>query len=1305
MKKITKILLGSTILVSVAVSTPLLFISNNQKSKKLIDKPNYYNESSTTLRANTNFNWLSDLTLKNKDSLGNEVKINTNYDGKTINLNIGGKKTAFFKGLGTHSDNELIYDLSDKSFDKFSAYYGVDFSKGDKSAGVKFNFFVSDNGTDWTSLKEDASVYKGNSEAGKIDLDITGKKVLKITIKKVGGSNSYNHAVLAHAMFRKSSYPFELKTTYDFIKTPEEYKQSIIAKNPISSEVSTYELDLYKEKFVSRVGYDYLVSLFNVDEELKTFIQWLFNDSLGNKLLKYYMTGGDLDANKTSQEYWVNSIKVLHSLYKKYLNSFNITFVDETSKVARGEVYLKLAAATALVYGTGVWSDFSQKRSDPLTRFEIFYKLRSQTDQQDITEYIEELEKKGTATTQWEKAALLRLRNRVKAGTYYDKLKVDHFDNLTVEHMRWIINSDLTDDEINFLNYWSRRRGMSGGGNPQPFSGNFSIGGYDFVSYTTGSAHSDFFKKFKLNEPTSPEAIKKFEEMDKKYFLTKFGIKNDGVFRNWVRMEVGQVCGGISKQGTAMLSSTGYPSVVVGQPGHGAYLNYKYKKDIDPVTKTEKLYKYWAIDNQVGSWNVAEKGERMILDWRPKRINGDYFEYNVNYIQMAENALKNKDQFYKSNNLFETARFYDDIAKKEEIYRKAIEIFPQNYNAIYALDLLMIDPTNSKSDADKVAFGKMVLTNLKMYPHPYNNIVKQVVNSLKGDEHKFELNSLLKKNLVRDSRIDKSEAYDHGIINEQARGILGDLNTDLATFSFSGDKANKIVINDMYKNSDTELRYSIDGGSTFKTSREKEVLLSDEEITLLTDSNDIVVGLSGTSETFRINLSSLPLDSNKYYYNNLTQKLYGDGVDKLLWSEDKKTWTSFKEQAPKITEEQGKEIFIKRLAFDKVLPAGPISFTFYPTKLEKEDAYLPTYLFKFTASDGGKNKEASKAVDEDFNSYYETGEQKDPSKMFMQWEFNKPIKVSKIEYLPKGGNGNIQAGKVLYSTTNDDEASFTELTTFVWKNDNKTKIVDFILDKEIKYLKIIPSQVHGGKFLSAREINLYGPVSDYYLVDNSKYEVTTNSEEKTKENNALTNALDNDFTNIWHSNWNKNPKDVNILFTFNKPLTLSSLVYEPRKDVMSGIITKLKVSYSLDGVEYKDYKTIDLKSDSNSKEIIFDEPIEAKYLKLDVLASSDGHSAAQKFRIYEKNKNISIDPIPELPQNPTPNEPNVPNVPIEPKPTEPTNIPTVDTYKGQKETNSNKIILFSSLFGGLALIGVIGLATFLIMKKIKTKKN
>ena len=103
-------------------------------------------------------------------------------DGKT--LTIGGVR--YTRGLGVHAASEVIYNLGG-ACTRLTAQVGVDDEVGNRGS-VVFQVFA-----DGQKLY-DSGTLTGAASARKLDVNLTGKQQLKLTVTDAGNGRSYDHA-------------------------------------------------------------------------------------------------------------------------------------------------------------------------------------------------------------------------------------------------------------------------------------------------------------------------------------------------------------------------------------------------------------------------------------------------------------------------------------------------------------------------------------------------------------------------------------------------------------------------------------------------------------------------------------------------------------------------------------------------------------------------------------------------------------------------------------------------------------------------------------------------------------------------------------------------------------------------------------------------------------------------------------------------------------------------------------------------------------------------------------------------------
>ena len=668
-------------------------ITVTESSRELISAAWQVAEAGTYPEASGDHIYVTDMPRANlitsSVGYGGSVKYDTNISGGTISLKVDGERKYFMKGLGAHAAANMVYDVSDYvkyyHYNRFIAYLGLDFSQGSNGDGVIFKIYTAEtydgNNKVWKNVKT-TGVLKGTSEAVYVDLDLTGVNYIRIAIEMNGNASS-DHSVVADAMLATVDY--EPIDTSEFINRVEYYDAKLKEyenNNPGKSYTELlkdeeYELLLLQRTFVSNATYAVLSSFLYNEENIET-LQWFMNDI---EALRLYIGGGKPDGSYT------RSLNVLKNLYTKHK--------ADLADPVNGSLYKKMMITLSLTHSADVyfWQDTSQK-SDPVRRYEIYKKL-----------YVNEL------------------------------LITDVFKNLEVEEMRWVMNNLISDDQIEWLNYYVRYH--SNVGNKEINKNNYTPGPYFFITYTMGfnynkseyydEAHREQWQKqYNLVEKYARENIYPGNKQD----LNKidiFDINVDyGKVKLWTVFKAGAVCGGISKTGSNLNTVFGVPSVVIGQPGHAAYLQFA-ANDSDSTTGT------WGIHNDISGWTGSEKGERMLNGW------GSYSwdsAYQVSYVLLAQAALNEPDKYYEAEKLIKIADMYkDDPEKRIEIYEEALKVQNINLDAWIALIDAYKQAGKTAEDFSKLAVR--ISDALTYYPLPMWDVLERLIKPNVRGEEKF----------------------------------------------------------------------------------------------------------------------------------------------------------------------------------------------------------------------------------------------------------------------------------------------------------------------------------------------------------------------------------------------------------------------------------------------------------------------------------------------------------------------------------------------------------------------------------------
>lgn len=456
--------------------------------------------------------YLSDIKYMSGSSVGwGSITLDKNLDSNTngglITLLVDGQKKKFLKGISAHATSTLLYDLTDYDYDYFTAYLGVDQGRGNNGDGVQFAISTSVDGENWI-LKTPNSypIMKGNTEARFEKIDIKGAKYLKL-YAWARSNNTADHAVYADAKLIKEGY-VENTEPVDYIKTVEAY--DAIIKSHDGKEISgEYELAILQRDLVNNVGYDILQAYVKLGGEKEKAFTSVFKNA---KNLSLFTTGGKPEGGN-----YIKSFDVLAKLYEAHeADLSNTTLIDANNpaKGTLGDLYQRMMYAISLTHSGKVYLWITGGNiSDPVERYEIYKDLYTQN----------------------------LIESRV-------------FETLTVEELRWLMNTVIDNEEIKWLNNFTRTKK------------NGATGPYSYINYTFNYNYN----KDQYYDPAN------YAKWDAKYDLSKYNITyKKGNPKLWIVFEEGSVCGGLSKTGSCVWGSfKGLPNTCVSQPGHCAYIYY-----------------------------------------------------------------------------------------------------------------------------------------------------------------------------------------------------------------------------------------------------------------------------------------------------------------------------------------------------------------------------------------------------------------------------------------------------------------------------------------------------------------------------------------------------------------------------------------------------------------------------------------------------------------------------------------------------------------------------------------------------------
>jgi len=951
------------------------------------------------------FVYLTDLKYDTTKTSSPYLRIDQTAANNLIAVSINGKDTKFLKGLFLHAAGTAVYDIRSQNYDYFTAYMGVDI--GNRAAhegdGVRFKIYTSTDGNTWTEVLNDDKVYTSSMDAVKIKIDIRNANYLKL-VTEPGRNNWSDHAVFAHAKLIKGDY-VETTTTADFVRPVSEYDTQL-KKVGINNILKDKELVLLQRKLVSAVGYDVLQAYAQYSNNDREALQWLMTNI---NALRYYITGG------LPMGSYVNSLKVFARLYTAHKTDLTNTTITANG-VKLSDLYLRMMVSLSLTHSANVCAWYGGNQcSDAVTRYEIYKKLQKED----------------------------KLENRI-------------FETLTVEEMRWVMNNQIADEEIEWLNDWARQFPVTSGSRKGPYNRE----PYRYIAYTFGYNYS-------RDQYYSQE---NYEKWNKKYFLQKYNLTYEkGKPKIWIVFEEGGVCGATSKLGSNLNAVFGYPTAVIGQPGHAAYLEYWQADNGDG---------YWGIQNNISGWTASEKGERLLNAWGSYRWDSYYQVSYVPYGQYAQNHVQEYNKALEILLLIDS--YPNDITKQEEIYRKALEYESINMDAWYGL-IQLYNHKDNVTSKEYYELAEELANSLKNFPLPMLDLLNQFKAKITSPIYQVKY-TLLEKSILEEGTRATDDSVGQvglsGVTKTMANFFLGKNDYSVASFSFDGENAGKIILSDKFSGTQVHYEYSLDGKRTWKKTLDPKHQLTKEELAQINAENDIAIHIVGAAanDIYVIDIRTQDRPAN-IYNNDLENKVIG-ATNTMEWrmnSNDK--WTLFKDKLPDLT--GNKTVYVRNGSHGIFLAGEEVEMRFSEDIMNEKRKYVTIShlsIHGVSSQATAQGRHATNAIDGNYYTNWHSAWNGTDTQRFISIKFDQPLDLTAVEYVPGGGgNGKIIDG-TLYGSM--DGTNWKELKKVTgWAINDTTKSFELDAPAKVQYVKIVADRASNGNWMTARMFNFFEDVS------------------------------------------------------------------------------------------------------------------------------------------------------------------------------------------------------------------------------------
>lgn len=985
-----------------------------------------------------NYYYLSDLEYITEDRWSyagwSDIMKDKNSDGATISLLIDGKQVFFGKGMAAHATSQLTYDISNYSdtYTRFVTKIGVDASKNGRGE-VWFRISASNDGTTWEELYK-SDVVTSSNNAIDLDLNVENYKYLRLYADS-NGPDDTDHSVYADARVVKKDYDLSSELFKD-IKPVAEYDE-VLSKNSVEDNYNKEFYTVLKREFVNRMGYWTLQNTIkdDTDGDVKAAVDWIFNNE--ENLQLFIETGNVADP--------LQCLKLLSSLYKKHKTDLE----NQDS----GQIYKKIMIALAISYCT-------DRNGSPL-------RFNSDANSYDIVERYE------------------IIKELYDTGQFVRK---NEFNTYKMELIRMVVNDSTANSEIKWL------RGYSESKFPDVNELGRRLDPYNYMSYITPNYQQD-----RLYDQSN------YDTFNSKYLLDQYGIpyglNSDGskTEKSWMVMEAGGICWNISRLGSNLNRVHGIPSVGLYQPMHESYFAYSENADGKGV---------WDIGNNIFGWGQSSttwyggNGTRLLFNWNNKSFtrahmglevdlgNGNKSDVgnNAGYQLLGQAALNDYTNYQASFYYNLIANSYSESAQKEETYKKALEQLKINLDS-YELLINMYKEKN-RASADWKALAKQIIDAYTYYPMAMTDLLRVIEPYLDNDDV-VEIDMLKSEALNKAIKATDKEVLQSNACREIANELLGSSKVDLASFSFDGENAGKIVMNAKYDDYNFQVQYSLDGGQSWTATKEHKIALSEKEIESISAENDIQVKISGSSQVFTIDILEGEDVSSDTMAMNDDENTFVGKIQSLEYSTDGgKSW---KDYTGDIRFEGNEAVTVRYKAHGTYLQGNTTDFTFTEEKAET-NKYIYVKNISFVSGGSAQDGYAfENMIDGNpFTTWHTTWGKVEPDKTYVV-RLDKVRYLSQISYDPAGENGRIKSAKVYVSLDGHEWTLAGEKTDL--GNDMNRKTIAFDEAVPAQYVKIDATETWGvegwNKYVSGARFNYYEDSTKVFKEPVVEYSITS----------------------------------------------------------------------------------------------------------------------------------------------------------------------------------------------------------------------
>lgn len=860
--------------------------------------------------------------------------------------------------------------------------------------------------------------------------------------------------------------------------TPEEWSLAVAS----GSLAEDRELLVLQRNLVSEIGYEKLAAYADESVEKADFLAWFLSDL---PALRYYVTGGEPNVRdgRASADQHVGALDILRRLRAAH---------PEDLAGAEADVHLRMMVSASLAQSgrSRLWSGDPGFVSDPLVRYETIKIFRDNDERY--------------------------------------RFQKDLFDELTVENMRWVFESQITDSELPWLaNYTLAIK-------PDQAHEKDRLNAYTYIWYggVNGNWTSDgtysykgFYDASQFDGPVTEikpsgenGAYRQWQGGWKEKYKLDYEDENfpnrsqDDPFyigcgqissapgattdpaqyhRLWMVFEKGGVCGALAKTFSNLNCMVGVPSAVMGQPGHAATMTYELRADAAGEQKGA-----YRIQNDVSGWSNSDvpSAAHYLNNWNQQRKSQEEYIRSGTYTVYAQDALNDFDSYVQSYELRLLADSFASLEDKQALLDASLAAQDLNYDAITAKIGLYEQKGAGKEEW--LALAQHVADALAYYPLPMHDFMKVIDERTKG-AYVVELEDLRVRTLQKASKAAAGDVLQPEVSKAMANALLGKSDGYLATFSFDGADANTIKLGAQFASGGTPWEYSLDGGSSWKqlVGGQVKEKLTDEQVASITPENDILVRFIGSNTINAIDIGIASKELPRHFLNDRTNALYFEDSAMPAKIETRigdGAWT-------RLTERNlfpgDVDVQVRRAASGTMLPSDPTTLSF-SEDAETGMTFVPYGELNVNSYSSSQNGEdgARRVLDASALSYWHNAWSGNDYDGWIVIDLGRERDIAAFDFWPRPDHGNgTPRNKVIVSAAPDagaaagvavDADAFSEVkeaSGFSWKAGKPARVA-FDEPVTARYIKL---QTQGDKFFSCSLLDFFEDASEVPILQAS----------------------------------------------------------------------------------------------------------------------------------------------------------------------------------------------------------------------------